>query len=250
MATIGERLRAAREAKGFTMDDARRHTKIHTRILEAMEEDRTAETLDLAYAKVFLRKYAGFLQMDPGPLVEEYLRLLPAGRAETSPGGAPTGTPVEETAPIPRWVTPTAVSLVAIVGVAFLGFLARDLYRTMSSSSGPAPAARPAAPAATPPAPAPRLLVPKSQPLRVGVRASQDCWMQVKADGKVLFQNVLGKGREETWTAADELELWVGNAAALTLTVNGQPQGPIGRGVVRGVRVTRYGVQLPRNSSP
>lgn len=144
------------------------------------------------------------------------------------------------------------IAVMAFAGIAFLGFLARDLYRTVSSSPVPASAARAVskpAPASEPAPPPPKLLVPKSQPLKLGVRAAQDCWMQVKADDKVLFQNVLGKGREELWTASDALELWVGNAAALTLTLNGRPLAPLGPGVLKGVRVTRYGLQLPKKGS-
>lgn len=250
MPTIGERLRAAREAKGLQVGDAHRQTKIHARILQAMEEDRTGEVLEPAYAKGFLKKYAAFLNLDPAPLVEEYLRTeqaaAPAPTRATAEGN---GSPSSGTAPSPvlRWLGPAALVLIAIVGVVFMVALAKDLSHTITASS--LPAAAPAPKSATPSAPPPpKLLIPKSQPLKLTIKAAQDCWMQVKADGKVLFQNVLGKGREETWTASDAIELWVGNAAALTLTLNGRPLEPLGLGVIRGIRVTHYGVQAPKKS--
>jgi len=248
MATIGERLRAAREAKGLQLDDAHRQTKIHARILQAMEEDHTGEVLDTAYAKGFLKKYAAFLDLDPTPLVNEYLQTAQS----PSPGPVAAGPEAETSAPVPRWLLPTAVGIMALVGVAFLGILARDLYQAVSTAAAtpriPKPATPPSHPPSKAPAPSLKLLVPKLQPLKLSIKAAQDCWMQVKVDDKVLFQSILGKGREETWTAAEGIELWVGNAAALTLTLNGRPLEPLGSGVVRGIRVTRYGVQPPKDA--
>ncbi len=245
MPTIGEQLRAAREAKGLAIDDAHRHTKIHTKILRAMEEDRMMDVLETAYAKGFLRKYATFLSLDPEPLVQAYLTSTTT--TTTSVAG---GQGSDEASPA-RWVGPAAITVIALIGIAFLGFLARDLYHTVSSPTVPAAAVHAAASAGQqtpepPPPPPPKMIVPKSQTLKLSIRAAQDCWMQVKADDKVLFQNVLGKGREETWTATEALELWVGNAAALTLTLNGHPLEPLGPGVLKGIRVTRSGVHLPK----
>ena len=259
MPTIGEQLRAAREAKGLALADANRHTKIHTKILTAMEEDRTDDVLEPAYARGFLKKYATFLNLDPDPLVQAYA----APTATAAPHGHTARSSAAElpAAPSAGWLGPTIIAVAAVVGLAFLGFLARDLYHTVASPSvaakkpsmsKPAPVSKSRAaakPAAESPAPeAPKLLVPKTQPVKLSVRAAQDCWMQVKADGKVLFQNVLKKGSEETWTASDDVELWVGNAAALTLTLNGHPLEPLGGGVQKGIRVTRSGVQSSKAS--
>ena len=252
MPTIGEQLRAAREARGLEIEDAHRHTKIHTKILRAMEEDRASEVLDPTYARGFLRKYAAFLNLDPTSLVEESAKADRPGATmsltQTTPQEAP------KTSGMPPWVPPSIIGIMAVIGVVFLGILTRDLSKTVTTAtSAPAPTtpAKPTAakPAPEPPAPPPaKPLVPRSQPLKLSIKASQDCWMQVKADDKVLFQNVLGKGREETWTANDTIELWVGNAAALALTLNGRALEPLGLGVQKGIRVTRYGLQLPKSS--
>lgn len=244
MPTIGERLRAARETRGFQLDECHRQTKIHTRILQAMEEDRTSEVLDPAYAKGFLKKYATFLNLDPGPILEEYRNIE---EAATAPPESSDGLLDQAAARGARWAVPAVLGAVALVGIGFLLFLARDLYRAVSA---PTSTATPPSPRAAQTPPAPKPLVPKSQPIRLGIRAAQDCWMQVKADEKVLFQSILGKGREETWMAQDTIELWVGNAAALTLTLNGRPLEPLGYGVVKGLKVTRYGLQRPKSSRP
>lgn len=267
MPTIGEQLRAAREAKGLALADANRHTKIHTKILAAMEEDRTDDVLEPAYARGFLKKYATFLNLDPEPLMQEYLRSPAMSTTTSSDGRFAAQSDVSRTAAqppsggAPSWLGPAAIAVAAVVGLAFLGFLTRDLYHTVAPSTPASkPAVKPASkaksaskPAAkavaeAPAAPAPALLVPKSQALKLSVRAAQDCWMQVKADDTVLFQNVLKKGTEETWTANQDIELWVGNAAALSLTLNGHALEPLGGGVQKGVRITRSGLQRAKAS--
>src|SRR3989338_6950517 len=164
MPTIGEQLRAAREAKGLAIEDAHRHTKIHTKILRAIEEDRAAEVIDPAYARGFLKKYAAFLQLDPDPLVTEFLRQ---GQGSASgPGSSVTQTSASSKLAVssgtqavgsPHWATPVLVAVVAVIGVTFLAFLARDLYRT-ASATGSASAGGPGK--ARPP-PAPQTLVPR-----------------------------------------------------------------------------------------
>ncbi len=246
MPTIGERLRTAREAKGLALEDAHRQTKIHTRILQAMEQDRTSEVLETAYAKGFIKKYAAFLNLDAAPLVQEYLRADHPTAIPVVPRSARDGAPsVEASSGLPRWLVPAIVGLMALVGLVFLGYLMKDLYRTLSTPGPTATIAHKPAPGVSP-APLRPALVPKSQPLKLTIRASQDCWMQVKSDDKVLFQEVLGKGREESWTANEAIELWVGNAAALTLILNGRPMEPLGYGVIKGIRVTHAGLDAPK----
>jgi cytoskeletal protein RodZ len=72
MATIGEQLRTAREAKGITQTEAGTATNILTKIIVAMEEDDFSAMAAPTYAKGFLRLYGKFLEIDPEPLIEEY----------------------------------------------------------------------------------------------------------------------------------------------------------------------------------
>jgi len=244
MATIGEQFREAREAKGLSIEDAHRSTKIHVRVLKAMEEDRTSELLDPTYAKVFLKKYANFLELDPQPIIEAYLNAEPPTprvplsiREQAEPETAP------EPAGPGRWLIPGVITLTAIVGAVFIGFLAKDLYRTVTPAGAPSKASSAEVTKASQPK---KMLVPKSKPLRLKVAASQDCWMQVKVDGKVLFQAILKEGQNESWEAKEGVELWVGNAAALSLSLNGRALDPLGFGVKKGILVTHEGLTVPK----
>jgi hypothetical protein len=80
MATLGQQLKAAREAKGVSAHDAGAATRILTKMIIALEADDFSGMAAPTYAKGFIRIYAGFLGLNPEPLVEEYvLRHAPPG---------------------------------------------------------------------------------------------------------------------------------------------------------------------------
>jgi transcriptional regulator with XRE-family HTH domain len=72
MATIGEQLRAAREAKGVSQSDAASATKILTKLIVSMEADDFSVMAAPTYAKGFIRLYAQYLGLDSEPLIEKY----------------------------------------------------------------------------------------------------------------------------------------------------------------------------------
>jgi transcriptional regulator with XRE-family HTH domain len=73
MATLGQQLKAAREAKGISESAAGLATHILTKIIIAMEADNFSGMAAPTYAKGFIRLYAGYLGLDPEPLITEYL---------------------------------------------------------------------------------------------------------------------------------------------------------------------------------
>lgn len=103
---------------------------------------------------------------------------------------------------------------------------------TESTESTPASPPPTAGPSAVPPQAAPPA-VPQvggeQAPDRVTVRVAAEAktWVSVTdSTGRQLFEGVLESGQSETFTAASELHLVIGNAAALRLTVNGKDLGP------------------------
>ena len=71
--TIGQKLKAARQAKGVTVSEAGRATKILSKFIEAMEADDFGALSAPVYAKSFIKMYAQYLGLDPRPLVDEYV---------------------------------------------------------------------------------------------------------------------------------------------------------------------------------
>ncbi len=235
--SVGERLKSAREARRLSLQEACGVTKIQKQTLEAIEQDRVQESLDPVYARIFVKKYASFLGLDAGAIVNEYPGLSrdAAGLAlETAPPPASLKPPMEqETQRSPRlaFLVPAGVMLAALIGIGFLGYMAVDLFHNLRQQH-PMQSLTEQKP-----------LVPLSKPLKLTVQTTADVWLQVKADGSIIFQNVLSKGARESWTAKDNLELWTGNAGAMQLSLNGKPLEGIGKGVRKGVKITRKGIE-------
>ncbi len=248
MTSIGARLKSGREAKGIGLEEAVRVTKIQRRILEAMESDQLDEALEPAYAKIFLKKYASYLGIDGQALVGEYLSHH-GGLPET-PLGVKTQTSQRQAAPsFPKILIPVVLAVIAAIGIGFLVFLAADLAGNLAKPKKKARSAALSPPSRVIQAKtdgSPKPLIPRSQPLKLTIRAKGDVWMQVKADGAVIFQNVLSKGSQESWTAQKELELWTGNAAVTELFLNGKALGTPGSGVRRGIKITHWGLEGPQ----
>ncbi|MBI3318564.1 MAG: helix-turn-helix domain-containing protein [Candidatus Omnitrophica bacterium] len=233
--TIGERLKSARESQKKSLDEVARATKIQRKILQAIEEGRLQEVLDPVYAKIFLKKYAAALELDGKALTQEYVALLGPEAFVPPLSLEPVSSrePVEESPLVKNVFVSAGLGMALLVALTFLGVLAFDLIGK--------PAPRPAA--ETPP-PA-KLIVPRSQPLKLTIRTKADVWMQVKSDGSVIFQNVLPGGSQESWSAREHLELWTGNAGAMEVVLNGKPLGSPGTGVKKGIRITREGMFTP-----
>ena len=68
----GQRLRATREARGQTLEDVERVTRIRARHLMALEADEYEALPSLTQARGFLKNYAQHLGRDPDELVQLY----------------------------------------------------------------------------------------------------------------------------------------------------------------------------------
>ena len=60
-------------------------------------------------------------------------------------------------------------------------------------------------------------------PVNVGLNLSEDSWVEVKSDGKVVFEGTMAKGSNQNWSAQKEIEVTSGNAGAVTVSQNQKP---------------------------
>lgn len=79
---IGARLKAARIAKGLTIDDLQQITKIQKRYLIAIEDEKFDELPGDFYVRAFVKQYADTVDLDGNALLEEYHDELPETHAE------------------------------------------------------------------------------------------------------------------------------------------------------------------------
>jgi cytoskeletal protein RodZ len=88
----------------------------------------------------------------------------------------------------------------------------------------------------------------KSKRIELTVRATKSGWLQVKADGQIVFQSTLKKGAAETWAAAESIELSGKNINLLEFELNGKLLGALGpsdRGAKR-VVFTKDGLSVKK----
>ncbi|MCU0858202.1 MAG: helix-turn-helix domain-containing protein [Pontiellaceae bacterium] len=107
MATLGQQLKAAREAKGISPNEAGSETKILTRLIVAMEAENFSSFAAPAYAKGFIRLYAEYLRIDPEPLIAEYIeKYAPSTKPPVNEAGPlqKITHPASPVSPGPKWM--------------------------------------------------------------------------------------------------------------------------------------------------
>ena len=70
--TAGGRLRAAREARGKTLEDMSSELKINRRVLESLEQTIQPPDYDMRRTRIVARSYASALGIDPDPVVADF----------------------------------------------------------------------------------------------------------------------------------------------------------------------------------
>jgi cytoskeleton protein RodZ len=239
---IGAQLRASREARGVSLERIAQATRVQPRILAAIERNDIAAIPPRPSGRSFVRSYASEVGLNPDLTVHDYFaQFAPVVTAdETTASLAPSP-------PRPRsllW-TGGAVLLVLLTAGAALRVLTSGskppqtgIIGTSGQSAAPSPTNTPArseAPddrtraAATPP----------TQDLTVVMTASAPCWVTATADGKRVIYRLLPTGAQETLRATREITILAGDAAALSIDVNGRRSGVLGSsGEVRTIRLT------------
>ncbi|HTY45331.1 MAG TPA: RodZ domain-containing protein [Patescibacteria group bacterium] len=283
MESVGARLKKIRLEKGLTMDDVHKKTKIHLNVLKAIEEDRLINVSPV-YVKGFLKIYCQFLEVDPKDFIPDYKeasQVLVAASAGKLDSGNDPGGPLLKAMPLkpffhklpikPRAVAAIILAVVCVLVVFSIGKFIFSRHSQLPRRSRPPAVAVPrmakrpvaakahkppsgpslqASPAAVAVQPEPAHVQELSKEIATGIRlavlAKEDCWINLKSDGKVVFHGSLKKGRTETWQAKERLELSVNNAGVLNLEVNGKLITNLGRRgqALKNIVITREGMTI------
>ena len=247
---IGERLRQAREKKGLTLEQAQKHTHIHSTVLAALEDGRCDDILTPNYVKSFLKEYSSYLGFDHQALVSDYIAFHPELKNRNISLGS--GKPPERSylnlgrmIRIARSVIIffLVISLVIFISIKTAAFLKNSklLKKAVVSKysktepregSGLAKAASKKSPPV------------KNAPFTMTLKVKNPVMVQLKKDGVTIFKRVLPKGAEEVFTANRSINMFVGRAEAIEIIVNGKSLGAPGKGVIRNIEVTSSGVNI------
>lgn len=82
-ATPGQILRAARLARGLSIQDVARQLRLSVRQITALEEDDYGKLSSGTFLRGFVRNYAKLLQLDPAPLLQKIEKALPPPQTQT-----------------------------------------------------------------------------------------------------------------------------------------------------------------------
>jgi cytoskeletal protein RodZ len=236
MASIGETLKKARERKKLTLEAVFQASRIHLKVLKALESDEFQSLPGILYVKSFLKKYAEFLGLDSEEILKQYLSLSPQPPQQIFTIGE---NKKKKLPPFSRISPKFLLAALGAVLVIFILFSTAKFLRHQKTLRGERRSQRSVS---VPESSRRQMLVPEEEPLVLRIRARKDVWLQLRADGKMIFQHILQKGTEESWNAQDDFELWVGDAGGLSLSLNGKPLPSLGSGVKRGIIINHQGL--------
>jgi cytoskeleton protein RodZ len=257
-AGLGARLERARDRLGWTQLQAAEKLHLEPRAIAALEREDFGQLGGAVYARGHLRRYAELLGESPTEM-ESLFAQRPQSTAPPDLSRVPR--PIITSTRRARRPTLGLWPVAVLAGVLLIGGLVWWAIRSMpkhpaagvetvtesikidnlAGATAPGAAPPPAASTASSPTPAPAApanltAAPQSvaavskpaapavpEPLRLALRFKQDTWAEIyDAGGTRLWYDVGGAGTEQKMSGHAPLHLVLGNAAAVTLTVNGK----------------------------
>jgi transcriptional regulator with XRE-family HTH domain len=234
--SVGQRLRAAREAKGLTIEDVASSTRIPTRHLLSLEDSDWSKLPASTYSVGFAKNYAGAVGLDRAEIADQ-LRTemgseLPAHYTNAT---VENFEPVDGTRALPKGIVVGA--LVALVAVILLLTWLSNREISGNDAGAEAPVeTQAAAPVATP-----ATLDP------VVITANDKAWIEVRDGATVLMQGELAAGQSfEVPATATAPTLTTAKPEALRISVGTGDAPPVGSAGVRVKDVSLLGPDLLR----
>lgn len=254
---FGTRLRAARERRGITLRQIAGATKISVGVLEALERNDISRLPGGIFGRGFVRSYAIEVGLDPEATIQEFVAQFPQDSVTV---GHPASDRIEDSSALEgeRRTAGTFLSLLAIsipisAVVVYFGTAGRraahqapapvtveaaapalepkpTVEQPAAVSGVPTPATAPAAiPAAAPPAPAAAPRPPDGDRLTIGLSVQRPCWVSATVDGQKVLDRLLQARERTTFDVRREMVLTAGDAAAISMTLNGATAKSLGK---------------------
>lgn len=234
--TVGERLRASREALGLSLADVAARTRIPLRHLDAIETSNFAGLPSATYAVGFVRAYARAVGADEVALARD-TRAEVANTVRAKPRYEPYEVADPARVP-PRGVTIVAAGLALAVLILGILWFTTGVFRRDGGATSDSP----------PPviAPVPEVAEPAVPPTpaaggRVTLTATDEVWIRVyDADDRTFYIGTMKPGDTfEVPAEAKDPMINVGRPDKLTVTLNGSAVAPLGTGerAIKDVRI-------------
>ena len=227
--SVGERLRVAREAKGLSLDDVARQTRIPVRHLEHIEREEWDALPAITYSVGFARSYANTVDLDGAQIGAEVRQQLGGVRAGNN-AAAPFYEPADPARVPPRWIAIAAAAIAVLLVIGYLvwrsGTVGEDSPADVAITQAEEPAANQSAPRPAQPAPAP---APATGP--VVLTAAEDVWLRIDqaGGGAPLYMGILKAGQSyQVPAGAQSPRIRTARANVLRVSVGGAQVPPLG----------------------
>lgn len=279
MGSFGERLQREREMRGITLEEIAEATKIGTRSLRALEEQDFDKLPGGVFNRGFVRAYSKYLGIDEDQAVADYQAAVneaqTSGKLVRPEHTMPTivDAEVENKEPVRiPWGLLILIALVVVVAFSARSYYAQHGWAKLRRQSTPqtkpaqsqeqAVAQQPLAslPAANTPDPAPKQssaaaattslpsnpakAVAIADGFTVKVHAKEDAWIEITADGRQVFSELMKANSDKTVHAQKTLQLVTGNAGGVEIAQNDKALPSLGKtGEKRTVVLTPQGIQ-------
>jgi cytoskeleton protein RodZ len=252
-----EELRNHRLSRKISLEDIAAGTRINIKFLRAIEEG-NFEILPQPYVRAFLKEYARQVDYDPEKLLQQFdEHVQPESGERTEPASIITEVPstgsVSDSPHLPR------MKFVSLSLIAF-GVIALVVYYTMfrpDAENTEVVTARPfqevvreieeqaeESPIAMIDSPS-NIQQTFADSLELEITATDTVWLTVMIDNIEQREYILQPNNRIRWQAANQFLLTVGNAGGISVRVNGDTLGTLGRQgeVIRNLTITREGIQ-------
>jgi cytoskeletal protein RodZ len=245
--TVGERLRAAREAKGLSLEDVAAQTRIPQRHLESIETADWDALPAPTYTTGFAKSYATAVGLDRTEISDQ-LRAEMGGQRFIS-NSLESFEPADPRRTMPKSLVIGTIVAVIVLVVLMTWLNNRSLEQPDQGENvaTAAPAAAPAAqPQQTQPAAAPAASAP------VVLTATAPVWLQVsEKGGATLYSGVLQPGQTYAVPAnATAPVLKTGKPEALKISVGNQFAPPVGPPAKKVSNVSLLPADLMKGPAP
>lgn len=260
---LGDLLRETREQKNLSLDDVEKGTNIRKLYIKSIEEGNYEKLPGEVFLKGFIKTYGKFLGLDSQKLIEQYKqeKNTPNPAEEIN-----IETKKEEVAPSPteenkqqeknsstkilniqqkkennipkidsfsanqeylqshknnskRNILLVVAILIVIIGAVVVFISSQGSSDTKTTTT-------------TETVTVTENQAKEPEPIVSGAEVkavfNEDCWTEVKVDGKVVLSETVKKGNTLTWKGEKQVDVTVGNAGAVDVTFNNQPAGKLG----------------------
>ncbi|MEM6518854.1 MAG: RodZ domain-containing protein [Cyanobacteria bacterium P01_D01_bin.71] len=222
---IGQILREAREAAGFSQTLLAEKTLIRRSLLHAIETADISQLPEPVYTRGLIRRYGDSLGLDGETLAIQYFTPTSNHRPTRSFWRLPV-TP--QLRPVHLYLTYVVLIGIAISALSYT--LQRMTYQNSTlpvlegetAESATMPEDGPEAEADSTEATDAPALPPEvaESPVRVTVELQGQSWLRVTSDGQVTFEGIMKEGDSKIWTAEEQLRIRAGNAGGVMVSFN------------------------------